>query len=275
MARYFNVSRSGYYFTINTTFSKRKEQEEMLIDNIRTLQKEHKNCLTAKPMTIKLKRKLQIPIGHNRIRRIMKENGLEAERKIKKYRQTEPKTLDMPYINLLNRRFTPGLLDYAWCADTTYIETTEGWNYLCAILEIGNKEIIGWSFSDRIDTDAALCALNNALVTRNYPENVIFHTDRGSQFCSERFQNELEDNKFLISLSRKGNCWDNACIESFFKTLKYEWLYRFPVCSPEETRRLLFEFIEMYYNTIRPHSSLGYLSPREYINSENFIKIRA
>jgi putative transposase len=266
MARLFKVSRSGFYSYRNRKESDRSKEDSLLKEKIKELQMVSNFSLGQLPMTIKLKAELSIPLGHNRVGRIMRENDLQPKKTKRKWRPKEEKDLKNPFGNILNREFAPGVLNRAWVTDTTYIETTKGWHYLCPVMDLGNREIIGWDFSNSPNTEAAKRALKLSLVERNYPENVIFHSDRGSQFCSEEFQDELEKNGFQISLSRRGNCWDNACIESFFKGLKHDWLYNFPVMSPEDTRLRIFEYIEVLYNRFRPHGSLNWMSPVEFKN---------
>jgi len=264
LARLFEASRSGFYAYSSREKSPRSKQDNILKERIEKIQNKVNFSLGQRPMTVRLKSELGIPLGHNRIGRSMKENGLQVIKKKRKWRPKEEKALASPFINLLDRDFTSGVLNRAWVTDTSYIETTKGWRYLCPVMDLGNREVIGWDFSDSPDTNAAIRALNGSLVSRGYPTGVIFHSDRGSQFCSQEFQTKLKENKFLISLSRRGNCWDNACIESFFKTLKHDWLYKFPIMNPEETRLKIFEYIEVIYNRLRPHGSLKWMSPVEF-----------
>lgn len=264
MAKLFNTSCSGFYAFRDRPLSQRESQNLELKQNIEQLQQQSYYSIGAKKMTVLLKKKLNIPLGHERVRKIMKKHDLQA-RKIKKgWKPKEEKDLKNPAPNLLDRDFTPGILDYAWVADTSYVKTTSGWYYLCPVMDIGNREIIGWDFSNSPDTDAAKRALKSAMDKRDCPEDVIFHTDRGSQFCAKEFQNQLKENNFQISLSRRGNCWDNACIESFFKGLKHDCLYKHPIQNPQKTRELIFEYIEIIYNRLRPHGSLNMQSPVEF-----------
>lgn len=264
MAELFDISRSGYYSFRDRPLSDLECENLMLKKKIKEIQKLSKFSIGAKPMTILLKNELGIPLGHDRVRKIMKKHDLQASKAKKAWKPKEEKDLENPAPNLLDRDFSTGELDSAWVADTSYIQTTRGWHYLCPVMDLGNREIIGWDFSKSPDTEAAARALNNAMLMRNNPEGVIFHTDRGSQFCAKEFQKKLLSNSFIISLSRRGNCWDNACIESFFRGLKHDWLYKYPVQTPEKTRELIFEYIEIIYNRLKPHGSLNMQSPVDF-----------
>lgn len=265
MARVFSVSRSGYYAWKNRGLSKRKQEDLHLISEIEKQQEDSKYSLGSKKITKIIKERDEISLGHNRIARLMRENDLNARKKKSAWKPKEEKDLSDTTENLLNRDFTVGQINKAWVTDITYVRTVNSWTYLCAVMDIGNREIIGWEYSRNMDAGIAVHALENALLKRNYPEGVIIHSDRGTQFCSKEYRELIEDAKMIQSLSRKGNCWDNACIESFFSSLKTEWLYPDVLKGITETRNMIFEYIEIFYNRKRPHWTLGYLSPMQYL----------
>lgn len=263
MAAMLEVTRSGYYSWLNRPVSKRQEANDKLIELIKACQKDVKRCYGSRRVTLYIKQREQIPLGHNRVARLMKANNLGAKT-YKKWRPKESKDLKDTTENLLNRDFEVKSPNTVWVSDITYVYTTKGWWYLCPIMDLSNREIIGWTFDDNMEDELAINALNNAKFNTNNPRGVLLHTDRGSQFTSAGFIDALKKDNFIRSLSRRGNCWDNACIESFFKSLKVEWLYPAGVLTPDQTRLLIFEYIEIFYNRKRLHSSLGYTSPMEY-----------
>ena len=203
-------------------------------------------------------------IGRNRVARLMAANGLNARRR-KKFRTTtksDHKHTASP--NLVNRQFQPEAPNRVWASDLTYIATAEGWLYLCVILDLYSRRVIGWATSKSLGTTSVLKALWMAITGRGNPRTVIFHSDRGVQYASTMFRRVLRKRGFLQSMSRKGNCWDNACVESFFKSLKTELIGRTIFESREAATQAIFEYIEVFYNRIRLHSTLGYLSPVQF-----------
>lgn len=166
--------------------------------------------------------------------------------------------------NKLNREFTAHKPNQVWVADITYIQTVGGWVYLAVILDLFSRRVVGYQTSRRIDNELVLKALDKALRRFRPSEGVLFHSDQGVQFASYDFRDAIKKAKFTQSMSRKGNCWDNAPAESFFATLKKELIYPLGICTGFQVERELFEYIEAYYNTIRLHSSLDYLSPLEF-----------
>ena len=149
-------------------------------------------------------------------------------------------------------------------SDITYIWTAEGWLYLCVVLDLFSRKVVGWAVSSRIDKDLLLMAFWYAVQTRNPGKGLIFHSDRGSQYCSIKFRRALKSLKIRQSMSRKGDCRDNVCAETFFKSLKSEWLYDVNFNSRQEAKNVLYEYIEIFYNRQRSHSYLGYNSPEKY-----------
>lgn len=163
--------------------------------------------------------------------------------------------------NLLERNFTATKPNEKWVSDITYIHTTEGWLYLAMIIDLFSRNVVGWSMSENIDAELVGDALTMALWRRKFPADVIVHSDRGSQYASNAFRKILAENQLVQSMSRKGDCWDNACAESFFHSLKVELIFGEPLQSREKTREAIFEYIEVDYNRNRRHSANGFMSP--------------
>jgi putative transposase len=264
MARVLKVSRSGYYSWLLEPKSENEINNDKLVIKIKEYQKQLKYSYGSKRLTSHIKKEENISLGHNRVAKLMKKYNLGAKRKRKWKKPKEEKNLKETIPNLLNRNFQVNKPDKVWVSDITYIRTNSGWKYLCAIMDLFSRKIIGWSFAGLMDISLVLNAFSMALSNRGNPKGVMFHSDRGSQYCSMEFKNVLGKNKFIQSMSRRGNCWDNACIESFFKSLKYEYIYPFGILSIYETRINIFEYIEIFYNRKRIHTSLGNKSPEEY-----------
>jgi transposase InsO family protein len=166
--------------------------------------------------------------------------------------------------NLLERNFTASKPNEKWVSDITYIQTTEGWLYLAMMIDLFSRKVVGWSMSETIDAALVCDALTMALWRRKFPQGVIVHSDRGSQYAANAFREKLDERKLVQSMSRKGDCWDNACAESFFHSLKVELLIGEPLQNREKTREAIFEYIEVDYNRHRRHSANGFISPDRY-----------
>ena len=201
-----------------------------------------------------------------RVARLMREQGLHGRRKRRFKRTTIADPTAVAAADLIKRAFGPGttLIDRAWCSDITYVRTWEGWLYLCAILDVGSRRVVGWSIADHMRTELVSDALRMAVLSRRPRPGLIFHADRGSQYTSGDFRELLGSHGMRQSLAAPGQCWDNAVAESFWSTLKEELIYRYPWATRARARNATFEFIEVFYNRQRLHSSLGYLSPAEY-----------
>lgn len=203
-------------------------------------------------------------IGKKRVERLMQELDIQAVAK-RKYKATTDSAHSKPVAeNYLNRNFTPEKPNQAWVADITYIWTAEGWLYLATIMDLYSRKIIGWSLRERLTKELVIGALDMAVKQRNLPPDLLLHSDRGSQYASELYQLHLLKYGILCSMSGKGNCWDNAVMESFYRTLKVELIYQNKYETRREAQRDIFEYIEIFYNRERLHSSLGYYSPEEY-----------
>ena len=195
------------------------------------------------------------------IRRIMADLGLYSRVKRKFVRTTDSNHAEPVAENLLDRDFTASRPNEKWVADITFIPTREGWLYLAAVLDLFSRKIVGWSMSDRIDTALVEAALAMAVRQRHPLAGLLHHSDRGSQYAAGDYQQKLKDLQILCSMSRKGNCWDNAAMESFFGSLKTEWVEGKDYATREMAKKDLFLYLEVFYNQKRRHASLGYVSP--------------
>ncbi len=207
---------------------------------------------------------LGIRCGRKRVARLMRENGIRAKH-TRRYKATTDSAHSEPVApNLLDRQFEVAEPDRVWTADITYIRTRAGWLYLAVILDLFSRRVVGWSMSNRIDGQLAVTALRRALRSRRPSPGLLHHSDRGRQYACGDYRDILEDHGMICSMSKKGDCWDNAVSESFFKTLKVERVNDRDYWTREEAKIDIVEYIERFYNRKRRHSYLGYLSPVEY-----------
>jgi putative transposase len=264
MARVLGVSRGGYYAWRKREASKRTHEDKELVAEICDIQENVSKYRYGSPRVTKELRRRGHNAGHNRVARLMRANGLNA-RPRKKFRITTisgHKHEAAP--NVVNREFCPVRPNQVWASDATYIATAEGWLYLFVIIDLHSRRVVGWAMSKSLATATLLQAFWMAVVRRGAPEGLIFHSDRGVQYASMRFRNVLREKRFIQSMSRKGNCWDNACAESFFKSLKSELIGTTIYESRKAAMQAIFEYIEVFYNRTRLHSTLDYRSPIEY-----------
>ena len=198
------------------------------------------------------------------VRRIMRDIGLYSRIKRKFVVTTDSNHALRIAENILNRDFTAKSANQKWAADITYIPTKLGWLYLAVVMDLFSRRIVGWAMSENIDSELVQSAMKMALLHRNPDKGLIHHSDRGVQYAAEDFQDLLNDNKVVCSMSRKGNCWDNACVESFFGNLKAEWVKEKIYETFEDGKKDIFNYIEVFYNRKRRHKTLGYVSPVVY-----------
>jgi len=204
--------------------------------------------------------------GKERVERLMRDNGIRARHK-RRFKVTTDSKHTFPVAeNLLDRDFTPTAPNQVWTADMTYLWTDEGWLYLAIVLDLFNREVIGWSLKPRMTTDIVTDALMMAWFRRKPEAGVIHHSDRGSQYASHAFQDKLKELGMICSMSRKGNCWDNAPSESWFNSFKNERYHGIHYATHDEMKAASFEYIEVFYNRTRQHSTLGYQSPSQYLD---------
>jgi putative transposase len=263
MCKVLEVSRSSYYKRKNKGKGKRAKENEKILEMIRQIFSESNERYGSPRITAELNRG-GIVYNKKRIARIMRENGIEAKI-FRKYRNTTQSDHQREKSgNLLNRAFSRQRVNEAWASDITYIRTAEGWLYLAAVMDIYSRKVIGWQLDKTLSSDLVERALRNALLDRKIKRGIIFHSDQGIQYTSDNFRRMLRENGFQQSMSRKGNCWDNAIIETFFHTLKTELTNRVKYKTREEARLSIFEYIEIFYNRKRLHSAIGYYAPVEY-----------
>ena len=268
LCKVLEVSRScGFYKWLRRRgyVTEREIRNQILKAKINDIFNQHKKRYGAIRIKKELFKNEGLLVSINKINAVMKENNLVCLH-TKKFKvvTTNSKHKHAVSDNTLNRDFNGRELNRVWVADITYIKTLGGWIYLAVILDLFNRRIVGYQTSTRIDTDLVLSALDKALWQHRPGAGLLFHSDRGVQYASSDFRDAISKASFIQSMSRKGNCWDNAAAESFFATLKKELIYPLGICTKFQVERELFEYIEAYYNTIRLHSSLGYLSPLEY-----------
>jgi len=263
MCRLLKVSRSSYYAWLKRPESMRSRENRRLKDKIRVLHKAS-HGIYGSP---RIHRDLVddgIRCGKNRVARIMREAGIRSRTK-RKFKATTNSKHNLPVApNLLNQDFAAEAQDRAWVGDITYILTDEGWLYLAVLLDLYNREVVGWAASSRITRQLAIDALQMALGKRSPDQGLLHHTDRGSQYASGDYQKVLKEHGMICSMSRKGNCYDNAVAESFFGRLKSEWVNHQRYLSRSDAIQSLFYYIEIFYNRKRRHSSIDYVTPQEY-----------
>ena len=268
MAGLLGVSRSAYYkWARGDAPSSRKEADAELLRLILEIVTKHNRRYGSPRVRRELRNVYGIRVSLKKVARLMRENGLNARIKRRFIPTTDSKHSFPVYENILNREFHAERGGEKWVSDITYLRTLGGWVYLTVVLDLFDRKIIGWAFSGGMDTaSTTIPALQMAVKNRAPHENLIFHSDRGVQYCARGFCDTLRELCPTVqqSMSRKGNCWDNACAESFFKTLKGELETLDGKRSAAEVRQSVFMYIESYYNRIRMHSALDYLAPNVY-----------
>jgi transposase InsO family protein len=267
LCRALEVSPAGYYAWRGRPASARRQRRDGLLVEIRAVHAEAKARYGSPRVHAELAAR-----GHgccvNTVARLMRESGLAA-RTARKFRCTTDSNHGLPVAdNLLGRQFNPSGANEAWVADITYVPTREGWLYLAAVEDLYSRRVVGWSMAGRLESRLVVDALELAVQRRLPGEGLVAHSDRGSQYASEHYQRLLAKHGITCSMSRRGDCWDNAPMESFFASLKKELVHGADFATPGEARAAVVEYIEVFYNTQRRHSSLGYVSPAEYEQAE-------
>lgn len=263
MCRVLSVSPSGYYdWRTRRPSSRAKENADLALKIKEIFEKEK-----ARSGSIRISKKLKMEgliVGRHRVSKIMKINGLRAKA-TKKYKATTNSNHKLPVApNLLEQNFQSSKQNEKWVSDITYIWTEEGWLYLAAVVDLYSRMVIGWSMSERMTTSIVIDALQMALFRRNMPQGVIVHSDRGAQYCSHAYQALLNENQLICSMSKKGDCFDNAAMESWNHSFKVEAIHGEKFKSRAEAKNHIFDYIEVYYNRTRLHSKLGYCSPEVF-----------
>ena len=263
MCRALAVSAAGYYAWRTRPESIRSVSARTVLSAIRVIHRESRETYGS-PSIWDALMKQGHRVGEHRVARLMRQNGIRAKT-VKKWRATTQSNHRLPVAeNTLNRQFTVEQPNRVWARDLTYVWTTEGWLYLAVVLDLYSRAVIGWAMGHRMTADLAERALTMALVKRKPIAGLLHHSDRGSQYAAHRYQRLLGEYGITTSMSRTGNCWDNACVESFFGTLKRELVYHRHYTSRDEATQDIFEYIEVFYNRQRRHSTLGYDSPAEF-----------
>lgn len=264
MCRAVGVSSSGYYSWLRRTPSRREQQGNKLLKRIKQVHDDSRQRYGSPRITAQLRRE-GFETCRPRVARIMRAHGIRARRRRSRMRTTHSNHSFPVAPNILERRFSADRLNQVWASDITYIRTLEGWLYLTTIMDLADRQILGWSMSTGMSAkETSIPAWQKAVARRPVEAPLLFHSDQGVQFACKAFVDQLQTTGLVRqSMARRGDCWDNAVIESFYKTLKYELAYEHVFPSRRKARLAIFEYIETWYNRWRLHSSLGYCSPIE------------
>jgi putative transposase len=276
MCRVLGVSRSGFYAWRSRTPSAAEIRREELAEEVKAIHAQVKGRYGSPRIHAEL-----VSRGHacgvNFVAEVMREAGIAAKTK-RKFRQTTDSNHTLPVAeNVLDRDFNPEKPNTSWVADVTYIPTREGWLYLAVVEDLFSRKVVGWSMDQTMTSRLVVDALEMALARRLLPlkgssssaPGLVAHSDRGSQYASEHYQRRLAEERIACSMSRRGNCWDNAPMESFFASLKKELVHGEDYATRDQARASIFEYIEAFYNRVRRHSSLGYVAPDEFERAHN------
>lgn len=270
MCSLLSASRAGYYAWRERTPSERAQEDAKLAAQIRVIHK-HSNETYGSPRIHAQLRHDGTRVGRKRVARVMRKERIDVRLR-RRFRKTTDSNHGHPIApNLLKRRFAIKSIrarDRVWASDITYIDTMEGWLYLAVVLDLRSRRVVGWSMSQSLESTIVLDALRMALSRRQPGKGVLHHSDRGSQYADKLFRQLLKDHGMKCSMSRKGDCWDNAVVESFNATIKTELIHRTKWISREEARAAVYKWIETWYNPKRLHSTLGYRSPDDFENDE-------
>lgn len=257
------VTRSGYYSWRTRGKSARQHEYEKLIPVVQEAHRISKETYGTRRIVDEVKA-VGVSCGREKAKTLMKLANVSAKQK-RKFKVTTDSKHNLPVApNLLNREFKVDEPDRAYVSDITYIWTSEGWLYLAIVLDLYSRRIVGWSLNNRMSRTLVMDALRMAILRRQPSPGLIFHSDRGSQYCSGDFQKMLKTYGMVSSMSRKGNCWDNSVAESFFGSLKTERVFFANYTSRDEAKKDIVDYIEMFYNCKRRHSYLGNISPRDF-----------
>jgi len=258
------ISRSSYNNWQSGKTIKRENHKKSMQTKIQNIYFHHKQRYGSPRIGEELRRS-GVPASNQTVAKYMREMGLKSKRSKKYVATTDSKHNNRVFENILDRRFNERLPQGAWVSDITYIQTRDGFLYQTAIIDLDDRKIIGWSHSEGLSAEqTTLSAFRMAVKNRPPHKNLIFHSDRGVQYCCNSFVNLLSSYGIIQSMCRKGNCWDNAVAESYFKTLKSELIYGNKLVSKERMKSMLFEYVEVYYNQNRRHSALGNLTIKEF-----------
>ncbi|MCF2946327.1 IS3 family transposase [Paenibacillus tarimensis] len=262
MCQALKVSRSGYYAHITRPVSKRGQENRELLEAIKDIHEKSHKIYGSPQITKNLPPEKKASRG--RVARLMKANGIRSK-VVKKYKATTNSNHNLPVAeNLIAQDFRTSKANEKWLSDITYIPTAEGWLYLAGVMDLHGRKLIGWAMDSSMKTDLISAALKQAIGRTGAATGVIVHSDRGVQYASKEYQQLLKKHGFICSMSRKGNCHDNSPMESFWGKLKMEWLNEHNFKTRTEAKKAIFEYIELFYNRRRTHSSNGYVPPFAY-----------
>jgi putative transposase len=259
-----DVSRSGFYaWTRRPPSARSKADARLTVEIVATHEKSRKRY--GSPRVHRALRRKGVRVGEKRVARLMRRNGLVARQKRRFRRTTDSSHTNPVAPNVVARDFEPRAPNHVWAGDVTYIATGEGWSYLAVLLDLYSRRVVGWAMSATNDTDLALAALQRAVRGRHLlPPGLVHHTDRGSPYASSDYRAALIEHAMVASMSRTGDCWDNACAETFFATLRAELVDDERYSTRRHAERSISEYIEGFYNVERLHSHLDYVSPIEF-----------
>ena len=265
------MSRAGYYAWLSREPSAAQVRRDELTAEVKAIHAQVKARYGSPRIHAEL-----VDRGHecsvNFVARVMREAGITAKT-ARKFRQTTDSSHALPVAeNVLDREFDPDQPNASWVADVTYIPTHEGWLYLAVVEDLFSRRVVGWSMDATMTSRLVVDALEMALASRlqgSSCSGLVAHSDRGTQYASEHYQRRLKEERIECSMSRRGNCWDNAPMESFFASLKKELVHDEDYATREQARASIFEYIEVFYNRVRRHSALGYVAPDEYERTHN------
>jgi transposase InsO family protein len=257
------VSASGYYDWLKRPQSDRSKQNQALLEKIKQIHRASR-AIYGYPRVYQALAAQGESCGKHRVARLMRQSGIRSK-VAKRYRRSyESKHREGIHANRLQRQFNADKPNQKWVSDISLIPTQSGWVYLAVVMDLYSRAVIGWSMNCQMKSDLVKGALQMALDNREINKKLLLHSDQGSQYRSADYQQLLSDNGITCSMSRKGNCWDNAVVESFFQSLKTEWVYHYRYQNQTQAMQSIFEYIEVFYNRQRLHSTINYLAPLEY-----------
>lgn len=264
MATVFLVSRAGYYKHVSKKESFRAQKNKQLVAKIKAIYKKSRHVYGSPRIHAELKRQGE-KCSRKRIALLMKNNQIQSKIR-KRWNVHKSKIVEQAKVapNFVNQKFHAPVPNALWVSDITYIRTEEGWLYVAAIMDLFSRRIVGLGMSDCADTHLIKQAFNQAICHRSPQSGLVLHSDRGTQYTSQEYKLATQNHEVILSMSARGNCYDNAAMESFFRTLKTEHVHLHKYQTREEAALSIFEYIEVFYNRQRIHSTLGYLSPVEF-----------
>lgn len=269
MCQLLGVCRSSYYDWLTAPLTPAKLEKQRLMEKIKMLFTQGRHTYGTRRIKQALAKE-NMAVSRRRITKLMAEQGLAVKTK-KRFKATTDSNHRLPVAdNLLNRQFSPACPNQCYVGDITYIATDEGWLYLAVVIDLFSRQVVGWAMDKHMKAGLVNNALLMAIWKRKPKRGLIWHTDRGSQYASDGHQALLKEHGIVQSMSRKGNCWDNAVSESFFHSLKVELIYQSKFKTREEAKKSIFEYIEVFYNRVRMHSANDYLSPIEFEQMQNY-----